>query len=300
MNKNISFWFKAVRPFSWPASLMPVILCSAYLIYKNNFVQLDVQWHLLPFVLLAGLLYHSAGNLISDLRDYQSGVDTENSLGYHSPLLKKEVDEKTWYKAGVLILLFGTIVGFVIAYYSGPHLLWIGAIGLISSYGYKYFKYNALGDMIIFISFGLLMTLGTYYSLTSKLSIDAILLSLPVALITVGILHANNSRDISSDTIAKMRSQASIIGFYYSKIYYLILIAGAYIIVFGLIFINLLPVTASVVIITLPIAISNIRCMVQSTQEDISEIIFLDVKTAKLQLLFTIVLSIGVIIGKYI
>ncbi len=300
MKKTMLFWVNSVRPFSWPASAMPIIVCSAYLIYQNNISSLAVQWFLLPLVLIAGVLYHSGSNMISDLRDHQSKVDNKESLGYHSPLVKGEIDELSWYKVSIFILALGTIIGFMITYFSGLHLLWIGAIGLVSGYGYKYFKYNALGDAIIFISFGLFMTLGAYYSLTSTLSFDAILLSVPVALITVGILHANNTRDIISDTKAGMRSQASLMGVKYSKIYYLLLILGAYAIVGVLIFIKMLPYTASIIIFTLPIAISNIRCIMQSSQKNISNIIFLDVKTAQLQLVFSISLSVGIIIGIFL
>ncbi|MCL2682756.1 MAG: prenyltransferase [Bacteroidales bacterium] len=293
--KTELFWLKATRPWSFPASTMPVVLTAAYLFYAQQTGEVSITWWgWLPFVFIAVIAYHAGLNMISDLNDYKMGVDHEDSLGYKSPLVKGEVNEKEWKWRAIPILLFGTAIGFQLTAQIGYHLLWIGGIGLIAGYFYHIFKKYTLGDLLIFVIFGVLIVLGTFYVLTSELSVTALFLSIPVGLITTAILHANYTRDIVHDLQAGIRTQASIVGLRNAQWEYVGLIFGAYLAIILLVVFNILPYLSLVVLLTFPIGLINVKRMFKVSKENLEPILSLDEATAKLQLLFTIVLSLGI------
>lgn len=291
---SFPFWFKATRPWSLPASTMPVVLTAAYVFFLQKTSEISVHWELLALVFLAVICYHLGLNMISDLDDFKTGVDNEHSLGYKSPLVKGEIDGKPWKTNALLLLMVGTITGFFLVYTSGLHLLWIGGIGLISGYFYTFFKKYAMGDALIFVLFGLLSVQGTYYVLTSELSLTAVFLAIPVGFITTGILHANNTRDIAYDSKVDFHSQASVVGFRTAQWEYAGLIFGAYLAVILMAVFNILPYGSLLVLLTFPIGLKNVQTMFKASSENLEPFMFLDEATAKLQLVFTVVLSLGI------
>ncbi|MDR1950710.1 MAG: prenyltransferase [Bacteroidales bacterium] len=293
---SFSFWFKATRPWSLPASTMPVVLTAAYLFYVQQISEISVTWWLLPFVFVAVICYHLGLNMISDLNDFKMGVDTEQSLGYKSPLVKGEIGKERWKDIAFTILGAGTAIGLFLFGKTGYHLLWIGGIGLIAGYFYHIFKKYTLGDVLIFVIFGVLIVLGTFYVLTSELSLTAVFLSIPVGLITTAILHANYTRDIVHDLQAGVRTQASVVGLKNAKIEYALLIFGAYLAVVLLVGFKILPYLSLLVLLTFPIGLINVKTMFKVSKEHLEPILFLDEATAKLQLAFTLLLSLGIFI----
>ncbi|MBO7317808.1 MAG: prenyltransferase, partial [Bacteroidales bacterium] len=106
-----------------------------------------------------------------------------------------------------------------------------------------------------------------------------------------GILHANNTRDIENDTSANIATQASVLGVKMSRIYYLLLVGGAYVMVAVLAAVGVLSWIALAVVLSLPIAIGNIKRMAAHKQPtDISD---LDGNTAKLVMIFSLLLSVA-------
>jgi 1,4-dihydroxy-2-naphthoate octaprenyltransferase len=276
---------------------MPVVLTAAYLFYVQQSGEISVVWWLLPFIFIAVVFYHAGLNMISDLNDYKMGVDHEHSLGYKSPLVKGEISEKKWKSVATSILAFGTGLGLFLTEKSGMHLLWIGGVGLIAGYFYHIFKKYTLGDLLIFVIFGVLIVLGTFYVLTSELSVTALFLSIPVGLITTAILHANYTRDIVHDLQAGVRTQASIVGLRNAQWEYAGLVFGAYLAIIFLVIFNILPYLSLVVLLTFPIGLINVKRMFKVSKENLEPILSLDEATAKLQLLFTVVLSLGIFVS---
>jgi 1,4-dihydroxy-2-naphthoate octaprenyltransferase len=296
---SFSFWLKATRPWSFPASAMPVVLTASYLFSLQHTFENSINWWLLPLIFIAVICYHAGLNLISDLNDFKMGVDTKNSLGYKSPLVTGVAGEKEWKNVAFLILGTGTFIGFFLVWKSGLHLLWIGGIGLIAGYFYHIFKKYTLGDLLIFVIFGLLIVQGTFYVLTSELSLTAVFLSIPVGLVTSAILHANYTRDIVHDLQAGVKTQASIVGLRNAKIEYAILIYGAYLAVVLLVVFNVLSYLSLLVLPTFPIGFMNVKTMFKVSTENLEPILNLDEKTAKLQLAFTGLLSLGIFIQTF-
>ena len=300
MQLNPLFWLKATRPWSFPASTMPVVLTAAYIFYVQQSSEISINWWLLPFIFIAVVAYHAGLNMVSDFYDFKSGVDHNGSLGYKSPLVKGEVSEKKWKTAAFGILGFGTILGCFLTIFSGWHLLWIGGIGLIAGYFYHIFKKYTLGDLLIFVIFGVLIVQGTFYVLTSELSIIALYLSIPVGLITSAILHANYTRDIVHDLQSGVKTQAGMVGLRNAKIEYAVLVFGGYLAVVLLVVFNVLPYLSLLVLLTFPIGLKNVKTIFKVSKENLEPILSLDEATAKLQLAFTGLLSLGIFVQSLI
>jgi len=300
MKLSLKFWIKATRPWSFPASTMPVVLTAAYVFYVQQSHEILVDWWTLPLIFIAVVAYHAGLNMVSDWYDFKTGVDHEHSLGYKSPLVKGVVKNWEWKTQAFCFLFSGTILGLLLATRSGWHLLWIGGIGLVAGYFYHVFKKYTLGDLLIFVIFGVLIVQGTFYVLTSELSITALFLSIPVGLITTAILHANYTRDIVHDLHAGVRTQASFVGLRNAKWEYAVLVFGGYLAVVLLVVFFVLPYLSLLVLMTFPIGLNNVKTMLKVSKENLDPILFLDEATAKLQLAFTGLLSLGIFVQSLI
>ena len=200
-------------------------------------------------------------------------------------------EPKTIFRYGFTLLVLASIIGIVLTDVAGWQLLVIGGLGFLLTMFYYKLKFNALGDLDIFIVFGVLIALGTSFVLTGVLDYSVLWVSAPTGLLITGILHANNTRDIENDTSANIATQASVLGVKMSRIYYLLLVGGAYVMVAVLAAVGVLSWIALAVVLSLPIAIGNIKRMAAHKQP--TDIADLDGNTAKLVMIFSLLLSIA-------
>ncbi len=289
-------WILATRPWSFPASTMPVLIAISYTFFHhhNDISAIHLGMGLLAIV--GVVLFHAAGNLISDFFDYRHGVDSFNNIGNTNMMIINGIFKpKTilWY--GCVCFVAGTFIGLVSVLYSGVALLIIGLLGALLTFFYYKLKYNALGDLTIFVIFGLLIALGTEFMLTKTLDYTILLISTPTGLLVTAILHANNARDIVNDTQANIVTQASVLGFRNSQRYHVILLSSAYIMILLLIITGLLPWLAFSVFVSLPMAIKNIKSMLACKQP--MDIQNLDGQTAQLVLIFSLLLAVSTFIA---
>ena len=207
MKHSFKDWIIAVRPWSFPASAMPVIASMGYTYaYHENPDWINGIWALLNII-----IFHAAGNTWSDYFDYKRKVDAEDTFGVRT-LTKKLFKPKEIYHLSWGLLIAAVAGGTGLWLRTGMPLLYIGLGGLACSILYPCLKYRALGDFVIFIAYGLLPTVGTVYAMSSQLSPEVLYIALPIGLITVAILHCNNTRDIQTDSRACIRTIAMNIG----------------------------------------------------------------------------------------
>ena len=297
IQSQLRVWLQAVRTFSFTASILPVLLGAALAMHYTG----QTSWLLLPVVLVASILLQAGTNTISDYYDYKNGVDTDYTYGSSRVITDGLLPAKAMLKAGIIIFAAATALGVVLIAVRGLPVVVLGVIALIGGFfytakpiGYKYF---AMGDLMVFILMGPLMVVGTNFVLTGKFSTTALLVSLPIGFLVSAILHANNTRDIKHDIQAKVKTVANILGYKAAKIDYYILLAAAYISVIIMITMNILSIWTLLIILSLPIAINNMRQLRNANSENIEAIAQLDVRTAQLHLLFGLLLTIGVVLG---
>ncbi|MBQ9463012.1 MAG: prenyltransferase [Bacteroidales bacterium] len=220
MKHNIKDWLFVTRFWAFPVSAMPVLVTAAYLFSKGELS--GSIWHTLLIVLLCVVgvvVLHAAGNVLSDYFDYKSGVD--NPQAYAVPTLVFHLYEpKEYLVFSIILFVIGSCIGLVITSLCGPGILLIGGIGVVLTLLYSLLKYNALGDLNIFLVYGVLIILGTAYALTGSFHPEVLILSVPIGIITVSVLHANNTYDIPTDKAAGIKTFAMLLGPRNSNILY--------------------------------------------------------------------------------
>ena len=291
---DLGEWLMAVRPWSFPASAMPVVVTLAYLFACHETVNwLNGAWALLNIV-----LFHAASNIWSDYFDYKHKVDTEESFGVKI-LTSGQFAPKEIFRGALLLLSVACLAGAGLWMRTGMPLLYIGLGGLACAVLYPYMKYRALGDIVIFISYALLPMLGTAYVAVGRIDWQTFYLALPVGLITVAILHANNTRDVQTDRRADIHTLAMCLGRRISVGLY------AFEVLFPFLWISyyaangVLPAWSLLIWLALVPALQNTRSAVRSFKEGASVIVRLDEKTAQFQLLFSLLLAVAFILAGY-
>ncbi len=295
---SLKDWIFAARPWSFPASSMPALLAFTYVFYISHFQTITVNWFLGIFAVLGAIIFHAGGNLVSDYFDYKNGVDREDTFGA-GMLVNKVFEPKTILYYGLGTLTAGTMLGLYLYSQTGLPLLIIGIVGMIGAGFYFQFKSKALGDLLIFIVYGPVISLGTFYAMTSIVCWEAIALCFPITFITVNILHANNTRDILSDKRANIKTLAMNLGINKSIILYKSLLGMAYVSSILLVVTGIISWITLAVFITLPVALKNIKIMNNAKLENPENIADLDVKTAQLQLIYSLLMIITIIISSW-
>ena len=226
--KDLAVWGRAVRPFSFTASVTPVLLGGALAFERN----VTGNWVALPLFLLCAVIFHAATNLISDHADFVKGVDKDYTYGSSGVLVEGLLTPQQVRTGAHLLFAAGFVLGLTLVALRGLPILILGLIGIAGGYTYTGrpvgYKYLALGDALVFILMGVLLVVGSDYALSGDLSFRTLMVSLPVSALVTAILHANNLRDIRHDAEAGVRTLAGILGESNAKGLYVVLIAFSY------------------------------------------------------------------------
>lgn len=293
-------WVFALRPWSIPASAMPIIVTLAYLFFKGS----EINWLYGAWALTGMVLFHLTGNVWSDYFDFKKKVDAEDTYGAKT-LTTGMFQPAEILRLAAVLLCLSVVCGlglFAVTYFQGfgLDLLWIGLAGVVLTLLYPVLKYNALGDIDILLTFAFLPTLGTAFAATGAIDWTVLFIALPVGLITDGILHSNNTRDTEHDSRAGIKTMAMGLGAKVSAWIYGFEMVFPFIWIAVLSMIGMLPYTTVFIFLTLPIAVACAKTMLNSVEGGVHLIGDLDVRTANLQLLFSLLLTIGLVVGKFI
>ncbi len=288
-------WVIAVRPWSFPASAMPVIVTMAFLFFKGG----DIDWLKGLWALAGIILFHMTGNTWSDYFDYRKKVDADDTFGAKT-LTTGMFQPNEIRNLAIILLILSVICGLGIFAVTGLTVLWIGLAAAALTLLYPFLKFNALGDLDILILFGFLPTIGTSYVAVGEIDWNVLWIALPVGFITDGILHSNNTRDVSTDNRAGITTMAAGFGRKISIMYYKFLVLFPFVWVAACTLFGLMPISTIAIFLTLPVAIACARTMDNFKDGDIRVIADLDVRTANLQLMFSLLLTIAFAVGKFI
>ena len=286
-------WVIAVRPWSFPASAMPIIVTLAFLFWKGA----DIHWGFGVWALINMILFHVAGNVWSDYNDFKKTVDREDTHGAKT-LTTGMFQPEEIRNLAIAVFAIAAVGGVGLVALTGLPLLWIGLAGAALTLLYPVLKFNALGDFCILMTFAFLPTLGTAYVTTGIVDWGVLWIALPVGLITDGILHSNNTRDMVPDKRAEIKTLAMGLGAKASAIMYgfEVLFPFAWIAVCSIM--GIMPLSTIVIFLTLPVAMGCSQTMIKSVKSGCSIIADLDVRTANLQLMFSVLLSAALIASK--
>ncbi|XP_013920890.1 PREDICTED: ubiA prenyltransferase domain-containing protein 1 [Thamnophis sirtalis] len=279
----------ALRPWSFSASLTPVALGSA-LAYRS---QGTLDLGLLVGSAVTVLAVHGAGNLVNTYYDFSKGIDHKKSDD--RTLVDQILEPQDVVRFGVFLYTLGCISAAFLYCFSTlklEHLALIYFGGLSSSFLYTGgigFKYVALGDVVILITFGPLAVMFAYALQVGYLSISPLLYAVPLALSTEAILHSNNTRDIESDRQAGIVTLAILIGPTLSYVLYSSLLFLPYLIFCVLA--TRYTVSMALPLLTLPMAFSLERQFRSQSFLKIPQ------RTAKLNLLLGLFYVFGILLA---
>ena len=288
-------WLFAVRPWSFPASAMPIIVTLAYLFWTGA----DMNWCYCIWTLVNMVLFHVAGNVWSDYHDFKKSVDREDTTGATTLTTGMfQPHEIRNLAIGVFVIAVAGGVGLVLL--TGLPLLWIGLAGAALTLLYPTLKYNALGDLDILLTFAFLPTIGTSFVTTGAIDWSVLFIALPVGLITDGILHSNNTRDMVPDKRANIKTLAMGLGTKASAVMYSFEVLFPFVWVAVCVVMKVMPWLALASLIAFPIALGCSKTMLKSPVEGANVILDLDQRTAKLQMVFSLLLSIAFVVSKFV
>ena len=293
-SSGIKGWVTAARPKTLPAALGPILPGAA-------FAWSDGSFKLLPAIaaLSAALLLQIAVNIANDYFDFIHGIDTSDRVGPTRAAAGGLLSLKSMRTGMVLITVLILTIGVYLIYIAGLPILFIGLAAVISVYLYSAGPFplstNALGDLFVFMFFGPAAVCGTYYVQTLSLNTEIILYSVSIGLLITAILVVNNYRDIKTDTAGGKRTLAVVLGEKLTRVEYSLLVLIAYLIPPALVFLKDASPWVLLSLISAPLWIPllrdiNGRVSGQALNRTLAG-------TAKLSLLFSVLLSLGIVLS---
>jgi 1,4-dihydroxy-2-naphthoate octaprenyltransferase len=228
MAQALRSWFWAIRPFTLPASIVPVLVGTALAYHDGHFV--GVRFAL---TLLGSLLVQIGANLVDEYSDHEQAGSQGKLLAPYKVIALGLLPPYA-VRAGAL-LCFGvaTAIGFYLVLISSWVLLVCCVASLLVAYSYSGgplpLGHVGLGQPLVFIFMGLLMVTATYYVQTAALTSQALLAGLPVACLVTAILVVNDLRDIEEDRQTGKITPVSRFGAKFGLWAFILLVAGAYV-----------------------------------------------------------------------
>jgi 1,4-dihydroxy-2-naphthoate octaprenyltransferase len=257
----------SVRPWSFTMTAGVVISAITLAFYYGYPV--DITLALLALV--GAVLLHAFVNWFNDYGDYVMGIDR---VGVGTTIYRPHLlVEGALGTRQILVLSFSSAaisiaIGLYIAFNGRPLVIPIGVAGFLLGLLYSLprvgFKYNALGELAVFLAFGPLMFLGSFYAATGLLDLRALIASAPLGMLITAVLLANNIRDIDTDSRSGIKTLATTLGLKRSTIAYLTLLLGSIAYTLALVALRVLPVTSAITVLVLPLAIKLTRISLSS------------------------------------
>lgn len=228
-------WLLASRPATLPAAAVPVLVGTAAAIAAGA--------HFKPLVfavtLLSALFIQIGTNFANDYSDFHRGADHAGRLGPTRVTQSGLIDHDAVRRGIVVAFGIATVLGAYLAYIGGWPIIAIGLFSIICGLAYTGgpwpFGYHGLGDVFVFVFFGLIAVTGTAYLQLGTWSPLALIVSIPIGLLVTNILVINNLRDLPTDAAAGKHTLAVRIGDRRTRFQYLLFVAFSYGILWALV-----------------------------------------------------------------
>ena len=287
-------WWSAVRPATLAASVAPVLTATAIAVHLDG-----VRWAAGLGALVVALSIQLGVNFANDYSDFVRGADV-NRVGPVRAASSGVVQPGHVRSAAIAAFGIAGVVGLALSVAFGLPLLIIGAACLLAGWLYtggpRPYGYLGLGEVFVFIFFGLVATLGTYYVETARLTPLPItlLMSCAMGFLATAILVLNNLRDIATGLAAGKRTLATRIGRERTRILLLLLVSAAFAMPVLLLITQGASPTVLLVLLAIPIAAVPVRLAFGSTAA--SDLVRALKRMAAAQLIYALLFTLGVLL----
>lgn len=278
-------WVLGARPRTLAAAIAPVVVATAY---AGNL------WQPLPaaLALLVSLSLQIGVNFANDYSDGIRGTD-DSRIGPIRLTASGLASAKSVKNAAFISFFFAAIAGLALALQTSWWLIAVGALAIAAAWGYtggsSPYGYKGLGDISVFLFFGIVATVGSYYVQTEELNLQIFVVSIPMGSLACAILAINNLRDRAQDELVGKRTMAVRLGDKGARALYISLLISAHL--FALL---TFEPFALFTLLALPLSTSLARSVWAGTSG--AALIPLLAKTGKLQMLFAALFALGLVL----
>ncbi len=286
-------WVAAARPRTLPAAISPVLVGTAAAVRF-------IPWRMVAALIVA-LAVQIAVNFANDYYDGIRGVDTSDRLGPRRAVASGLIPPERMRAGMVLALTVAAIAGVALAAAAGWGLLLVGALSFAAAIGYsggpRPYASAGLGEVFVFVFFGLVATIGSAYVQDESARWLPALAAVPVGLLSVALLVVNNLRDIPTDAAVGKRTLAVRLGARRTFYLYIVLINVA-ILWTGLVALAALSVWPAVAFVALPLALAAQNRTADGMEADDPALLVAGLEaTGRLQLVYGLLLAAGLSIA---
>ncbi len=220
-------WKTAARLHTLPAAITPVTVAAGLAVNDGVF-----RWDAFIWTLVGAIAIQVAANFANDASDAAKGTDTEDRLGPPRMVALGIISPRSIWTATGIAVGVASIAGVFLTIIAGPWILVIGVASVLAMLGYvggrSPYGYRGLGELSVFIFFGLVATVGSRYVYDGTAPQSAWLLAIPIGMLATAILVANNYRDLETDRAAGKRTLAVMIGPKRTQFLFAALVYGAF------------------------------------------------------------------------
>ena len=289
MIKFIIPWIIASRLKTLPAAISPVLLGTALAYHFHLSINLLIFFAIIS----ASILIQIGTNLNNDLSDFLKGTDTIERLGPKRVAQTGLLTINELKNGIIFIFSLSILIGLYLVSIGGYIIVIIGLLSIISGILYTSgpypLGYNGLGDIFVFIFFGIIAVTGTYYLNTLTINLESVICGIMLGCLSTAILVVNNIRDAKTDIKTGKKTLAVKLGIPFSKLEFSFLLILPFLLI-NYLFLLMNDMGVLLAIFTLPIAIHLIIQIYNKEGVHLNDVL---VKTARLLFAFSILLSFG-------
>jgi 1,4-dihydroxy-2-naphthoate octaprenyltransferase len=301
--RRILVYLAELRAPFFSASIIPVILGAA--VAYNETAALNLPFFLLT--LLGILLLHAGANVANDYFDHRSGCDPAN-INYVRPftggsrlIQKKLLSPKAVLTESIVLYALGSLIGAYLAFQVGYPVLILGAVGLFCGYFYSApplkLADRGVGELLIALNFGTLITLGSYYVQTQKFAISAALASIPIAVLIGAVIYINEFQDVAADASCGKRTLVVRLGKEKASRVFTCILLSPYIFIACAVGLRSMPLWSLLALFSLPLAVKAIG-VARKNYADFERLASANASTILAHILVGLLLTTGYVIDR--
>ncbi len=292
-------WIEAMRPRTLPLALSGIVVGSFIALAEHRY-----KWVVIIMATVTATFLQILSNLANDYGDAVKGTDNENRVGPERTVQSGRITPKQMKNATILFSFFSLISGLILLYFALGNKLWIALIFFLLgvaaiaaavryTVGKHAYGYKGLGDLYVFLFFGLTAVIGTWFLNTLYWRFDIFLPATALGFLSTGVLNLNNMRDMENDLASGKKSIASRLGYSRARIYHAILIVLGFVLTLIYVAMNYKSIWNFLFLLSLPLFLKDLISIFKTNNALLDP--FLK-KLALSTLLFSVLFGVGLLL----